>query len=193
MGGHISHCEIITTQSGTWWLNSKPSGIYTHMMKTIINQLEIMIDHHSKVHVIRFDLRQPTHTDSSVRITNFQRRFFRWLKREYGFKRIAFAWAREQEKAKAQHYHYALMLDGHKVQCASKILKASRDCWMTMDGSEWTPEHPYYNLSRHNDKATRDAIYRLSYLAKGRGKGYRPKRNKDYNASRLKPKISSIA
>lgn len=188
MGAHISHCEIITTQNGTWWLNSKPSGVYTHMMKRIINQLEIMMDYHSKVHIIRFDLHQPYYTDDNIRLSTFRRRLSKWLKREYGFKRIGFAWVRELEKSKTQHYHYALILDGHKVQSARKILKTARTYWGNMAGSEWTPDHPYYNLTRNDHSTTQAAIYRLSYLAKGRGKGYRPKYNKDYSTSRLKPK-----
>jgi hypothetical protein len=48
---------------------------------------------------------------------------------------------------------------------------------------------PYYYVDRNNLKARRlDAIYRVSYLAKVRGKGYRDKQAKDYEASRLTKK-----
>ena len=50
---------------------------------------------------------------------------------------------------------------------------------------------PYYFLDKHNMKEEREeVIYRLSYLAKVRGKGYRSAQAKDYSTSRLKYKLS---
>ena len=50
-----------------------------------------------------------------------------------------------------------------------------------------TIKNPYYYLDKNNlDTDLGEAIYRISYLAKVRGKGYRSKQAKDYGASRLK-------
>ena len=50
-------------------------------------------------------------------------------------------------------------------------------------------KHPYYFIDKHNYKEVRaEAIYRISYLAKIRGKRYRDPQAKDYQTSRLKPR-----
>lgn len=157
------------------------------MLKQMLGQLDVMLQHHSKVHLIRFDLHQPTHTDDNKRITTFVRRYSDALCREYGFTRVAYCWAREQEKAKAQHYHFVFILDGHKVQGGQKLARLARKTWEQMGGTEWTPKRHYYNLTRNDHQSLQDAIYRVSYLAKGRGKGYRPSQTKDYGTSRIKP------
>jgi hypothetical protein len=49
---------------------------------------------------------------------------------------------------------------------------------------------PYKYIDKHNLKKERqEAIYRISYLAKVRGKGYRDPQAKDYGTSRLKLSI----
>jgi len=44
----------------------------------------------------------------------------------------------------------------------------------------------YYNINEDDNETRLKAIYRLSYLAKVRGKGYRDSQAKDYQTSRLK-------
>ena len=47
-------------------------------------------------------------------------------------------------------------------------------------------EHPFYYIDKHNIETERlKVIYRVSYLAKARGKGYRDKQAKDYGSSKL--------
>ena len=47
-------------------------------------------------------------------------------------------------------------------------------------------EYPFYCINKHNLETERlKAIYRVSYLAKVRGKGYRDDQVKDYSGSRL--------
>lgn len=57
----------------TWWINARKSGIYTAMLKRMIGQLETMMRHHSKVYVIRFDLKK-TFTEKNTQLTTFNRR-----------------------------------------------------------------------------------------------------------------------
>jgi hypothetical protein len=47
-------------------------------------------------------------------------------------------------------------------------------------------ENPFYYINKDDNKTRFEAIYRLSYLAKVRGKGYRDTQAKDYQTSRLK-------
>lgn len=184
-----STTAAITTHGKTWWVNSTLSGVYTPMLKRMIGQLEAMLSHHSRVIVIRFDLRQPVYTADNKRMTIFNRRLFKWLKAKYKVTRIGYAWAREQEKSKQQHYHYALFIDGHKIKQPSAVLKKVQDIWAEMGGSYWVPKNCYYNLSRNVRHNTQAAIWRISYLAKCRGKGYKPHQTKNYSTSRLKLKV----
>ena len=69
------------------------------MIKAQINQVDAMLSHHSKIHIIRFDLRVFEFTNDNSIITVFNRRLHKWLKRKYCLKRIGFAWCRELETA----------------------------------------------------------------------------------------------
>lgn len=146
-----------------------------------------MLAHHSKVLMIRFDLRCRELLETNRAISDFNSLLFRRLKADYRLTKIGFAWTRELERAKQQHYHYALLLDGNKVQHPAKILKAVEEIWSELAGEYWTPENCYLNIHRKNHDEQGEAIYRISYLAKGRGKGYRPPQTKDYGTSRIKP------
>lgn len=187
---YVTKTNVITMNGKTWWINARKSGVYSAMLKKMIGQLEAMISHHSKINVIRFDLKQNVYTDKNTQITTFNRRLFKWLKRHYKLKRIGFIWCREQETAKHQHYHYVLIIDGHKVEKAGLIANKVKTIWSEINGSYWLPKNCYYNLKRGDYRETQNAIFRISYLAKARGKSYRPPQTKDYGTSRIKPKIN---
>ena len=142
---YITKDKALTVNDQTWWVNSAGSGLITHAIKAMINQVDAMLNHHSKIHLIRFDLRM------------------------------------------YQHYHYVLMIDGHKVRHPIEILSKAREIWdIHLSGSEFTPKNCYYNLERNNYESIQDAIWRISYLAKARGKGYKPPQTKNYGTSRIK-------
>ena len=108
-------------------------------------------------------------------------------------KDIGHVWVREQEEAKQQHYHVALFLDGNKIQHPSKLLQLIKAKWYK-HGRVWIPKKEradddgcFYYIEKKNFVEERGkAIYRLSYLAKTRGKGYKDKQAKNYSVSRLK-------
>jgi len=183
---YITHDKAITVNSQTWWVNSQGSGLITHSIKAMIHQIDAMLSYHSKIHIIRFDLRVYEYTENNGLITAFNRRLHKWLKRKYGLKRIGFIWCRELEKAKQQHYHFALMIDGHKVNFPYEVTKKVKELWRQLDGSEYFPDNCYYNVKRNDYESIQDAIWRISYLAKVRGKGYKPDQTKNYGTSRVK-------
>ena len=184
---YITKDKAITVNGNTWWVNSTKSGLITHAIKAMIGQVDAMISHHSKLHIIRFDLRMYQFTNDNKIITIFNRRLHKWLKREYNLKRIGFCWCRELETSKHQHYHYALIVNGHKVRHPIEILPKVKEIWeQHLDGSEYTPKRCYYNLERDNYETIQAAIWRISYLAKARGKGYKPDQTKNYGTSRIK-------
>lgn len=167
-----------------WPVNGK---CRPEILNALIGQLTAMLSHHSKVFVIRIDLRLYDYTTDNDLITVFNRQLHRWIKRKYNTNRIGFGWARELERAKQQHYHYTLFLDGHKVNHHWEISKRARAIWDNLNGSLRVPENPTYMVKRTDTIEAQNAIYRVSYLAKYRGKGmrYRPIQTKDYGASRV--------
>lgn len=181
----ITHNKTLTINGETWWVNSTGSGLYLNMIKAIINQLEAMLFYYRKVHVLRFDLRQYDYSSDNGRITIFNRRLFKWLKSNYDLKHVGFAWCREQETAKQQHYHFVLMLDGDKVYTPHKITERILLTWKRMDGSAFIPKNCFYMVNRNNRESIQKAIWRISYLAKVRGKGYKPAQTKNYGTSRI--------
>ncbi|MDN3638747.1 inovirus-type Gp2 protein [Simiduia curdlanivorans] len=185
---YISYADYIAVGERIWQVNSKPSGIYTAILKRFVGQLEAMLSHHSRVLVVRVDLREYSKYPDNNRVSTFLARLIAHLKRHYDTKRIAYGWVRELEKAKQQHYHAFLVLDGHKVNRAHYINQKCREIWSFMDGSQYTPANCYYHFHRDDQLKQQAAIYRISYLAKGRGKGYRPEQTKDYAASRISMK-----
>jgi hypothetical protein len=185
---YITKDKAITVNGQTWWVNSTGSGLITHVIKSMISQVDAILSHHSKIHIIRFDLRIYEYTENNGLITAFNRKLHKWLKRHYNLKRIGFVWCRELETAKQQHYHYALMIDGHKVRHPIEILNKVKMIWeQHLDGSEYTPKNCYYNLERNHYDSIQKAIWRISYLAKARGKGYKPAQTKKFGTSRIKP------
>jgi hypothetical protein len=99
--------------------------------------------------------------------------------------KIGYAWVREQEKVKKQHYHVVLFLDGNKIQHPKKLNAIIKAMWEP-HGHVPVIRNPFYYIKK-NDNATRvEAIWRISYSAKIRGKGYRDPQANDYQTSRLK-------
>jgi hypothetical protein len=167
-----------------WQINAKGKGLRTDILKSLFGQLQAMMNYHRKVFVFRFDLHTPSYTPDNTLITDFNRPFFKRIKRHYGVKRIAFGWVREKEKKKNQHYHYVVMLDGSKIQHPERLQSWITEIWGHLDG---TAHWAGYHLLNRNDEAKKHAVsYHISYLAKARGKGYRPTQTKDYGGSRLK-------
>jgi len=190
MSAYITHSQVIQYAGNTWFINSKKSGIYTHMMKGMLDQVEAMLSHHNKVFLLRFDLHQPSYTDNSEHVSKFIQRLSDHLTVKYKLSRFGYAWVREQEKAKQQHYHCFILLDGNKVQESGYILKAAKKYWeLYFDGSLcWPTGRCYHRLTRDDHAALQDAIYHISYLAKGRGKGYKSAQAKNFGRSRVEIK-----
>jgi len=163
-------------------------GIYLKILTRIINQLDIAYSIHKRLLVVRFDLHLRHYTPNNEVISKFIKRTKQWISRNYKIKNIGYAWVREVERSKTQHYHLVLFLDGDKIQHPTKLIERIKETWSPNGHMPVVPS-PYYFLDKHNHKEMRgEVIYRISYLAKTRGKGYRDSQAKDYEASRLKYK-----
>lgn len=168
--------------------NSPQHGVYKETVISFIKQLDAAISIHKRVLVLRLDFHMNYYTETNYKFSKFMKNITQWLNRQYGIKNVGYQWVREQERAKKQHYHLALILDGDLIQYPSKINEIFREKWLP-NGSMYIPDNCFYRINKHNLKEVRDrAIYRASYMAKSRGKQYRPAQTKDYYSTRLKAK-----
>ncbi len=174
----------------SYWVNAKGSGLYTQPLIRMLSQIEAMLSHHNKVFLLRIDLHQSDYTDTSKHVSRFFKQLSAFLQKHYDLKRIGFAWAREQEKANSQHYHCFILLDGNKVKAPHRLTEAAQWYWTVLhEGTlSWPEIRCCYQLTRNNRNTLQDAIYHISYLAKGRGKGCKPAQAKNFGVSRLKIK-----
>jgi hypothetical protein len=182
----IIYDDTFTHNGETYKVNPAKSGLYAEILKAIIEQFQIVQKKWKRVFVLRFDLHAHAFSKDNRRISAFRKRLFQKLKRHYGFKDIGFCWVREHERAKAQHYHFVLFLDGRLIKHSSKIIPIIKAAWEDGTGTYTVPyiSHPFHFAD--SEDIIEKAIYRVSYLAKPRGKGYRPAQTKDYNCSRMK-------
>jgi len=102
------------------------------------------------------------------------------------------------EKSKKQHYYLVLMLDGHKINYPSKVISLAKQIWEGRElGHIPTIKNPYYMIEREDLDSYAKAFYRISYLAKVRGKGVgksgklKALKVNDYYASRINFKVSN--
>jgi hypothetical protein len=166
-------------------LSDEKYGVYPYMIEKIVEQLDICIAIHKRALVVRFDLHLREYSDDNHVISTFINRQKQRIRRTYKTKEIGHAWAREIEKAKVQHYHVALFIDGDVIQNPTKLLRQIKAKWFRY-GHCYIPENCFYFIDKHNIEDERaEAIERLSYLAKTRGKGYKGKQAKNYSVSRL--------
>ncbi len=161
-------------------------GVYPIIIEKMVDQLDICLQIHKRVFVLRFDLHLKEYSGDNKIISTFMNRLKQWIKRNYKTKDIGSVWEREKERAKTQHYHAALFIDGDVIRYPNKLLRAIRTKWFKY-GHCPVIKHPYYFIDKHNlEDERKKVIKRVSYLAKTRGKGYRNSQAKDYQTSRLK-------
>ena len=172
-------CEQIEINTGT-----NNQGVYFEIINSTIQQLDLTLQIHKRILVHRFDLHPAKYTSNNEPLSKFIKRLKQWIYRNYGITNIGYIWVRELERSKQQHYHVAIFLDGSKIQHPKKLNTQIKKMY-TPNGYMPVIPKPYYYINKDDNKTRLDAIYRLSYLAKVRGKGYRDHQAKDYQASRL--------
>ena len=183
----VSKSDSILHNGTSYRINNKPcQGVYLEIIHKTIEQLDACLVKWRRVFVIRFDLHQRHSTDDSKMVSMFLKNLKRRIEREYRTAEVGHIWVRETETAKSQHYHVSLYLDGSKIRHSSKLIEIISDAWSKRrDGNTvGLVEKCFYNVTDETTKA--DAIYRLSYLGKARGKGYRDPQAKDFGASRIR-------
>lgn len=169
-------------------VNAEPSGIYTNQMKSILNQLEAVLTHYTQVLILRFDIGVPYQTNDNRFILLVFEQLNKYIKKNYQMPVFGYHWAREQEKSKKQHYHATLILDANKIRHPNKLNNFILELGNTLNVRPWIPINCFYRFKRIEQDKKQGAIYRLSYLAKARGKGCKPSQVKNHGSSRVKHK-----
>lgn len=164
-------------------VNAKKSGLYAEMLSKSVRLIEETQQRFGRVLMVRFDLHQQSATDNSERLSKFFKNLIRWAKKHYETDYVGYYWTREQERAKHQHYHVYVLIDGDKCRTGTRVWEKAKDYWLDPRGGYHVtkPKHKMINTA----DSLADAVHWASYLAKARGKGYRPPQAKDYGASRL--------
>ncbi|RME53260.1 inovirus Gp2 family protein [Candidatus Woesearchaeota archaeon] len=170
-------------------VNAAKSGLYREPLEAITGQLEACLAHHKRLLVVRFDLHSHGFKADSnnEQISRFLKRIVQWVERTYNARKTGRAWVRELERAKQPHYHCALMIDGDKIRHPKRLLATIKEKWEMLSPDHFMPDirSPFHYVDK--DTGLDASVHRLSYLAKARGKGYRPDQAKDYATSRIKP------
>ena len=190
---HLSTSPYIKVDGQIWSIKANPAkghSIYTKQMKSIINQINIMCSNYRRVFWIVFDLHLPqgSYTACNEKISQFMKSVSPAIKSKYAVKEIGYCWCREMEKAKQQHYHFMIMLDGKAIRHSDTLFNILSQHWekASHGGKAWMPKNCFGNILEAAFDEKQKLIDRVSYQAKGRGKGYRDSQAKDYNTSRLK-------
>jgi hypothetical protein len=182
----VTYDNLFIHNGKEYRVNAAKSGLYVEILTKLIEQFELASRKWRRVFALRFDLHTHEYSGNNERITAFRKRLFQRLKREYGFREIGFCWVREMERSKTQHYHWVLFLDGDLIRHSSRVNKMIKDAWEDETATYHVPviKNPFY-FSDTSEIAA-EVVYRASYLAKTRGKGFRDEQAKDYQTSRMK-------
>lgn len=168
---------------------TKQIGCYVSILKSVKGQMDAMQSHYSRVLIIRLDLHMFDYSGDNKKLSRMMGRLTEWLRKKYSTARVGYVWVRETERAKSQHYHLALMIDGRALQYPVKVIEWVERYWqLRNEPKPFTPKNCYTMVERDKPETYQKAFYRLSYLAKSRGKGYKNVTANNYAVSRIKPK-----
>ncbi len=200
--GHVTHQPVYCYQGKDYPINTKvASGCYTQPLREIIQRIVEAVARYRRVLFVRLDLSMGEEAATSERLSAFLKLASRYVRREYQT-RLEYVWCRELETAKHQHYHLALFIDGDKLRHPARLYEELTKIWQRQWEPPSIPENDDPMANDHNSKKGRlsmpkngylmtddhnitEAVKRVSYLAKERGKGYRPDGARDFGYSRL--------
>lgn len=182
--GYVTYQGGYSYAGVTYPINSVKSGCYTLILQRLIEQIDTMRKIYGRVLFIRLDLHHALPEPTSKRMSAFIKSARVSTLRRYQTPHMGFLWVREQESAKSQHYHMVLMLDGDKIRHPARLFDELTEIWERIGGTSSIPKNPFIFIDK--PELVAEAVYRGSYLAKARGKGYRPDGVRDFGCSRIK-------
>ncbi|WP_338324496.1 YagK/YfjJ domain-containing protein [Jejubacter calystegiae] len=172
----------------------------------MMEELDAMQRTYSRVFVARFDLRLPSGT--AVETGNeWIRQLFKKLRERLKSKHrrpesitspireFAYGWVREKEKAKQVHYHCWIALPHRQVRSIGTancgLGGAITEVWCDLTGGKPSlVEFPggEYIILRGEPETLEEPVWRISYLAKERGKFSTGQGDRLFSTSKLRHK-----
>lgn len=167
---------------GRLWCVISGYEIRQDIMETVFSVLRGFFKKRSKLIAIRIELHLKQWTATNAPVSDFFQKLGRQLKKHYGKIYHRYIWVREQNQAKAQHYHVVLLVDGQFVKHPSVIKEIASRIWTY--GYLCLAQNAFYRIHRNQVLRFYALVYRLSYLAKAETKGNRPSEVKDFGCNR---------
>lgn len=141
------------------------------MLKRIFDTVGEVSALSSRFLAVRYDLHLPEYQTDNRIMEQFHRKLFVRLRRQYPGSFNSYLWVREKDSARAQHYHYVLMMDGNHIRYPSKLTEQVKQCWaLVAGGTVWVPENCFYFVEKDDLDTYSKLMLRLSYLGKRRTK-----------------------
>lgn len=184
----------------------KGQGAYVKILDGIHRQLINIQSHHSRIQVIRFEIRLPSKKIYNVKEENKEiRAFFKSVKENMALnrwgarKKVAHGWVREEGKTKHGHYHVFMAFERLTVtlgrfsgQGYSGLWELLRSLSKRITGASLRFCPVYHTLERGDINAYDKCFYHLSYLAKLKDKEFGTgSRYKGFDFSRIQHKPNS--
>lgn len=177
-------------------------GCHSEILESGLDLFNDMVQRHSRVLCVRFDLRFPQSMacpgDNAV-IQRFMENYALSLRRQ-GFD-PSYLWVREDTHLDRFHYHVMLLLDGHKTQYAYYHMELAERLWLNAIGNQDIHGLVYRCPANREDGVLTDSLmidrsspdyprvfdhaFRwFSYMAKTSTKERTPERIRNFGRSR---------
>jgi hypothetical protein len=165
-------------------------GVDIKILKRGFEEVDVMQSYYSKVCIIFLEFHLKQFSSDNLVMSDFMKALKSKLAQKYKSK-ISYLWVRERHKAPAQHYHLAIMINGHKCNNGWSTQQIANDIWRNQKTGNTTyfVKRTTYNLLRNNEVEANAARVRLSYFAKNRTKERNlPCNNFSASRTKLNPK-----
>ena len=179
----------------------KGLGCYEKALEKIESSFDSMLDKHSKIMIIRFDVRYPQNENivcGKSQVSDFTYNLKRSLNREKigGGHRVdaKIIHVQEQDRSHNPHHHFAVVVNANAKNKYFPILLKAETLWKNTLNTAHSGLVDYCNSKQNGiivDQSKDDfqakydeAFYQVSYLAKVRGKENREKGSWLIKASR---------
>ena len=137
------------------------------MMKRIFKTVDQVSGLSSRFLAVRYDLHLKEFQSNNQVIDIFHKNLFGQLRKRYPMSFVSYIWVRERNEADAQHYHYALMMDGNYIHSPNKLNDIVKMCWEeAAGGSVWFPDNMAYFVKPNDIDTYSKLMIRLSYFGK---------------------------
>lgn len=138
-------------------INTGDSGQYFCfgvILQKIYELMTYMVNKHSRVLFVRFDVRFPANMSTDGSNTQITRLFKMFMdSSSYHGYGLQYVWVREQSREKHQHYHCVALLNGNKVQNYLAFLHSVSRTWNHVLGVQCDGLIDFCNTNRDGTPA----------------------------------------